>query len=110
MLAAAARVGRRNGLPEDWLNEKAALFLPETADERAATMFNSSGLVVTGASAEHLLAMKMLAGRDVDMDDIAHLGSGLRISTGRAAARIYETVYPGMPLPPTEEPAAIRDP
>ncbi|MDE2907159.1 MAG: hypothetical protein OXQ28_13880 [Acidobacteriota bacterium] len=101
VLAAAARVGRRNGLPEDWLNEKAALFLPETADERAATMFNSPGLVVTGASAEHLLAMKMLAGRDVDMDDIAHLGNVLRISTGRAAARIYETVYPGMPLPGT---------
>ena len=45
--------------------------------------------------------MKMLAGRDVDMDDIAHLGNVLRISTGRAAERIYETVYPGMPLPGT---------
>ena len=101
VLAAAAKVGRRNGLPEDWLNEKAALFLPETADERAATMFNSPGLVVTGASAEHLLAMKMLAGRDVDIDDIAHLGNVLRISTAGAAARIYETVYPGMPLPYT---------
>ena len=101
VLAAAAKVGRRNGLPEDWLNEKAALSLPQTADERAATMFNSPGLVVTGASAEHLLAMKMLAGRDVDMDDIAHLGNVLRISTAGAAARIYETVYPGMPLPYT---------
>ena len=29
--------------------------------------------------------MKMLAGRDVDMDDIAHLGYVLWISTGRAA-------------------------
>lgn len=101
VLAAAAKVGRRNGLPENWLNEKAAAFLPETADERAATMFNSPGLVVTGASAEHLLAMKMLAGRDVDIDDIAHLGNVLRINTAGAAARIYETVYPGMPLPYT---------
>ena len=45
--------------------------------------------------------MKMLAGRDVDIDDIAHLGNVLRISTAGAAARIYETVYPGMPLPYT---------
>ena len=57
VLAAAAKVGRRNGLPENWLNEKASAFLPETADERAATMFNSPGLVSSPSSAWRKLAL-----------------------------------------------------
>ena len=39
-------------------------------DVHAKTVYNNPGLVVTGASAEHLLAMKVLAARDIDLQDV----------------------------------------
>ena len=97
--AAVKDVGQRNGMGDDWLNEKATAFLPRTPDERAKTVYNSPGLVVTGASAEHLLAMKMFAGRESDREDVKHLIGVLGIRNPSAAVRIYEQVYAGWQLP-----------
>ena len=71
---AARRLAEKHDLPANWLNENATLFIPHKEDSQAATVFNRPGLVVTGASAKHLLAMKIDAGRPEDIDDIGRRG------------------------------------
>ena len=99
VLAVADRIGADEGLKRNWLNENARLFMTNTPDTAAKTIWNTPGLVVTGASAEHLLAMKMLAGRPADLEDITHLGGVLGIRRVSQAEAIYEQVYRGGPLP-----------
>lgn len=95
VLAAAKAIGERHGLDERWLDLEAAQFLPRDVDVRAKTVYNSPGLVVTGASAEHLLAMKVFAARDVDLQDVKHLAGVLGITRASHAIRICEQAYPG---------------
>ena len=57
--AAVADVAAEHGLEYDWLNQHAAACIPREADRRAPTLYNTPNLVITGASAEHLLAMKL---------------------------------------------------
>ena len=63
VLAAAEEIAAEENLDANWLNENARLFMPPARDDRARTVFNTPGLVVTGASAEHMLAMKIDATR-----------------------------------------------
>ena len=71
VMEAVRRVAGKHGLPEDWLNELATMFMPSGEasgeasgeDRRAPVLFDSPHLVVTGASAEHMLAMELQAGR-----------------------------------------------
>ena len=95
VFAAARRVARRRGLPENWLNEGAAVFMPGGRDERAPTLYNTPYLVVTGASAEHLLAMKLEAGRPEDAADVLTLVRVLRLKDADEAVRIHRTTFPG---------------
>ena len=95
VLAAAKAIGERHGLDERWLDLGAAQFVPRGDDVRARTIHNSPGLLVTGASAEHLLAMKVFAGRRPDLDDIKHLAGILGITRTSDAIRICEQAYPG---------------
>ena len=92
------RVAARHGLPDDWLNELAPMFMPRGEDVRAPTLFNSPHLVVTGASAEHLLAMKLQAGREADLDDIDRLLGHLKIATSEDAMKLYGQVFPTNPI------------
>ena len=52
-----------------------AVVLPQGSDQRAATLYQSQYLTVTGASAKHMLAMKLVAGRLKDHGDIAMHGA-----------------------------------
>ena len=92
------RVAAKHGLPEDWLNELATMFMPLGEDPRAPVLFNAPHLVVTGASAEHLLAMKLQAGRGADLDDIDLLLAHLQIATTEDALAIYERLFPTTPV------------
>lgn len=95
VLAAATAIGERHGLDKRWLDLGAAQFVPRGDDVRAKTIHNSPGLLVTGASAEHLLAMKVFAGRRPDLEDIKHLAGILGIRRTSDAIRICERAYPG---------------
>lgn len=95
VLDAVAAIAQRRGISEDWLNEKATVFMPERDDAAAQTLFDSPHLVVTGASARFLLAMKLYAARGADWDDIDTLCRKLDIRTPEQAVDIYETVFPG---------------
>ena len=95
-LAEAVRaVGLRHGLPDTWLNEQATAWMPRAEDARAQTVYESPYLTVTGASAKHLLAMKLRAGREQDREDIAVLCKHLGLRRREEAIRIYKQVFPG---------------
>ena len=92
---AAREIARERGLAESWLNEQATSAIPRTPDRRAQTLYESANLVVTGASAEYLLAMKLEAARDKDVEDIACLLERLHIGDSDKALTIHEAVLPG---------------
>ena len=97
LMEAARAVGGRHGFEEGWFNEPAVV-LPKGADKRAGTLYQSQYLTVTGASAQHLLAMKLVAGRFKDRGDIAVLCKELGVSNEGEAIRIKDGVLPGVPL------------
>lgn len=91
---AVREIARERGLPESWLNEQATSYMPREADARAPTLYNSPYLVVTGASAEHMLAMKLESGRNTDRGDVETLLDHLRIRKPSDAIRIHERLFP----------------
>ena len=91
---AAREIAREEGLPDNWLNEQRVSAIPRTKDRRAPVLFESRNLLITGASKEHLIAMKMEAGRAIDIEDlITLLNKGEKISLDRAV-RIHESLLP----------------
>ena len=58
-------------------------------------------LTVTGASAKHLLAMKLMAARTKDRADIAVLCEHLRLEDPDEAIGIYRELFPGERVKPT---------
>ena len=94
VIAAVADVAAEHGLEYDWLNQQAAACIPSGADRRAPTLYSTPNLVITGASAEHLLAMKLEAGRRTDVDDIRLLLDRLGIEEPEVAARIHAHLFP----------------
>lgn len=95
---AVRAVGLRHGLPDTWLNGQATSWLPHADDARARTLFESPYLTVTGASARHLLAMKLRSGRERDREDVALLCGRLGLRDPEEAIRIYEQLFPGEPV------------
>ena len=98
VLEASREVARQRGLPESWLNEQATTYMPTNRDERAKTVFASAHLVVTGASAEHLLAMKLRSARQADLADISTLVEVLQLSTAEEALQVHDAVFPSQPI------------
>jgi len=98
LMEAVDAVGRRHGLKEGWFTEPLAVALPRGSDQRAGTLYQSPYLTVTGASAKHMLAMKLVAGRFKDHGDIAVLCKELGLTNERQALRIKDEVLPGVPV------------
>ena len=55
--------------------------------------------MVTGASAEHLLAMKIKAGPDKDLNDIEFLARKLRIRSFAEARQVHDALFPRHEIP-----------
>ena len=98
LVKAVQRVGRRHGLAAGWLNEQATTAIPRKPDESARTLYESANLTVTGASARHLLAMKLYSGREKDRQDIGTLIGELKLRNREEAVAIYESLFPDEPL------------
>ncbi len=97
---ASRRIARRNGWPERWLNEAAVAAIPLEPDRRARTVYASSNLVVSAASPQHLLAMKVRASRQKDVDDILLLVSLLKLKTVEELLAIHDEVFSRVPISP----------
>ena len=98
LMEAVDAVGRRHGFEAGWFSEPLAVVLPRGSDQRAATLYQSQYLTVTGASAKHMLAMKLVAGRLKDHGDIAVLCKKLDLTNEQQALRIKDAVLPGVPV------------
>ena len=94
VFAAAREVGDELALPEEWLNDTASAFLPEVQLDQGTLVFEAPGISVRTAPAEVLLAMKILAGRAKDLDDIRTLAGLLRLTTAQQVWEVFLSYYP----------------
>lgn len=84
----------RGDLPPDWLNDAVLPLLPRLADARSWEALAAPGITVTVASPEHLLAMKVRAGRGArDLQDIAVLCEVLGLTSVDEVWEICDTVW-----------------
>lgn len=81
------------GLNPKWLNNAAAAYIPDGEDVDAKSVTIADNLQLTLSSPRHLLAMKLAAGRDRDIEDIAVLCQALDITTAEGAADIAFELY-----------------
>lgn len=103
VLEEALAVGTELGLPRWWLNEQASAYVAPGGDPAASRVFDHPGLRVFAASPEHLLAMKALAARPRDAEDIRQLVQMLGLSTPDDVLAAVHEVFPE-----EEPPARLR--
>lgn len=96
--AAARAVADRHGLPEDWLNDAVKGFL-HGHDPDASPVLDKPGLRVDVASPRYLLAMKLFAAREEDVDDILLLYKLCGFRTVAEGLDLVEASYPGRQIP-----------
>jgi hypothetical protein len=87
------------GLPQWWLNEQASAYVAPGGDANAPRVFDHPGLRVSAASPEHLLAMKVLAARRRDADDIRFLVKHLSLTTVDDVLALCADVFPDEEVP-----------
>ena len=95
LMTAAMKISRRHGLEPTWVNPAVTYFVPSKPDAGETTLYSGKALTVTGASAEHMLAMKIRSHRDIDLNDAAVLIDRLKLTSTREIQRIAEDAYEG---------------
>jgi len=99
VLDEARAVADELGLPRWWLNEQASVYVAPGGDRNAPRVFDHPGLRVSAASPEHLLAMKVLAARRRDAEDILFLVKHLGLSTVEQVLAVCAEIFPDEPVP-----------
>ncbi len=99
VLEEAGAVAGELGLPAWWLNEQASSYVAPAGDPAAPRVFDHPGLRVAAASPEHLLAMKVLAARRRDAEDIRFLVQHLGLSTVNEVLALCAQVFPDEEVP-----------
>ena len=92
LVEAVALVGQRHGLAPDWLNTRASAFLSNEPDDQAIEI-TLPGLRIAVASPEHLIALKLRALRDRDIDDLETLFRHVGITDPQQAAAIHDKLF-----------------
>jgi predicted nucleotidyltransferase len=98
VLDEARAVADELGLPPWWLNEQASMYVAPGGDAAAPHVFDHPGLRVSAASPEHLLAMKVLAARRRDTDDIDYLVKHLGLTSVAEVLAVCASVFPQEPV------------
>ncbi|MFG2040935.1 DUF6036 family nucleotidyltransferase [Dactylosporangium sp. NPDC048998] len=99
VLDEARAVADELGLPHWWLNEQASAYVAPGGDAAAPRVFDHPGLRVAAASPEHLLAMKVLAARRRDADDIRFLVKHLGLTTTDQILDLCAEIFPDEEVP-----------
>ena len=99
VLEEARSVADELGLPQWWLNEQASTYVARGGDPSAPRVFDHPGLRVAAASPEHLLAMKVLAARRRDGDDVRFLIQHLGLASIDQVLSMCAEVFPDQPVP-----------
>jgi hypothetical protein len=95
----ARRVADDLGLPYWWLNEQASIYISGKDDPAKRRVFDHPGLRVSAASPAHIFAMKALAARTRDIDDLRVLADIIGVESAGEALQIYAEFYPDEPVP-----------
>jgi predicted nucleotidyltransferase len=95
----ARQVAQDLGLPPWWLNEQATVYISGKDDPGKRRVFDHPGLRVMAASPEHVFAMKALAARTRDIDDLRHLAPMAGVRSSADALRICAEFFPDEPVP-----------
>jgi hypothetical protein len=99
VLEEARAVADELGLPAWWLNEQASVYVAPGGDAAAPRVFDHPGLRVSAASPEHLLAMKVLAARRRDAEDIRFLVEHLHLSNAEEVLVLCGEIFPDEEVP-----------
>lgn len=100
VLEEARNVARELGLPTWWLNEQASVYISGKEDPGKRRVFDHPGLRVTAASPRHIFAMKALAARTRDIDDLRLLADIIGVDSAETALQICAEFFPGEEIPP----------
>ncbi|MFC0100319.1 DUF6036 family nucleotidyltransferase [Micromonospora marina] len=99
VLDEARSVADELGLPHWWLNEQASAYVAPGGDATAPRVFDHPGLRVAAASPEHLLAMKVLAARRRDAEDIHFLVNHLGLTSAEQVLALCAEIFPEEEIP-----------
>jgi hypothetical protein len=95
----ARKVAEDLGLPACWLNEQASVYISGKDDPDKRRVFDHPGLRVTAASPRHIFAMKALAARTRDIDDLRLLAGLIGVNSAEAALQICGEFFPDEDVP-----------
>jgi len=95
----AETVARELGLPAWWLNEQASVYVARSGDPEAPRVFENAGIRVAAASPAHLLAMKALAARRRDVEDLRVLVRRLGLTVPADVIAVCAEIFPEEHLP-----------
>lgn len=101
VLDVAKEVAVEQGWPDDWVNDKAQIFLPSgmgTRGEEWETVYTSGTVTVKVASLDMLIAMKLYAAQRRarrEYEDLRVLLAERGISSMAEAEALFEDFYPG---------------
>ncbi len=90
----ARAVAAELGLPAWWLNEQASVYVSGKDDPGKRRVFDHPNLRVMAASPEHIFAMKAMAARDRDIEDLRRLGALAGIRSAEAALDLCRDFFP----------------
>jgi predicted nucleotidyltransferase len=96
--AAALKVARQNGLPDDWLNDAVKGFF--ATPPLTTRWAEYPGLRVDALTPAYMLAMKAVAGRPQDLSDIEVLARHLGVTSSEGALAIVIEHVPERLLTP----------
>jgi hypothetical protein len=83
-----------------WLNEQASVYISGKDDPGKRRVFDPPGLRVTAASPRHIFAMKSLAARTRDIDDLRLLAEIIGVDSAATALQIGAEFFPDEAVPP----------
>lgn len=101
ILDVAMDVAAEQGWPDDWVNDKAQIFLPSgmgVRGEEWETVYSYGNVTVKVASLDMLIAMKLNAAQRRarrEYDDLRVLLAERGITTDTEAEELFEEFYPG---------------
>lgn len=92
---AARIVARRNNIPFTWINDVIGDFLRDVSKIPQGTLWRTYGLLqVYIPEVDYILALKLLAGRQKDKEDIQLLCEQLHINTRIHAQQVVDRYIP----------------
>lgn len=92
------RVAAELGLPPWWLNEQASVYISGKDDTGQRRVFDHPGLRVMAASPEHIFAMKALAARSSDIEDLRLLAGLIGLTTPPRPEIVLADLFGGTAL------------